>query len=252
MIVFLDKLRAQLAYKIAKKLSKTGVTPNEITIFRFVISLPATLYFFSRGQYFYNLIGLAIYVLLVPLDWVDGDLARLTGQSSLLGKWLDDTTDRVLMLSVLGSLFYVGIVSDSFRWGLLTLGFFAAYFFLTTLLEDFKNHFNLDFSQYAEVEKETLSSGRPSLPDRLLVNFLNVHRNSFSKFLFCISYPLFAGIIADCLFSTFIFLTITFTVRSLGIMFLMYSVAKDKRTDSRLVAVLRRRLTNLEESGERL
>lgn len=241
MLVLLDKFRAQLAYRAAEKLSKTGITPNQITIFRFVISLPATLYFFSRGEYFYNLIGLAVYLLLVPLDWVDGDLARLTGQSSSLGKWLDDTTDRILVLAVLGSLFYAGMVADPLRWGLLTLGFFSIHFFLTTLLEDFKDRFNLDFAQYAEVEEEALSSGNPSLLDRLLVNFLNVHRSSLTKFLFCISYPLFVGIIIDRLFLTFVFLMITFSLRSIGIMFLMYAAAKEGQTKSRLVEILRRR-----------
>lgn len=240
MLVFLDKLRARLAYEIAKTLAKTGITPNQITIFRFVISFPATLYFFSRGEHFYNLMGLAVYLLLVPLDWVDGDLARLTNQASPLGKWLDDTSDRILVLAVLGGLFYAGIISEPLRWGLLALVFFMVHFFLTTLFEDFNRHFGLEFSQYAEVEEEVLSVENPSLLDRFLVNFLNVHRNSFSKFLFCISYPLFVGVIVNQLFLTFIFLTITFAIRSLGIMFLMYSSAKGGKTRSRLVEVLRR------------
>lgn len=242
MIVFLDKLRARLAYRIAEALSKTGITPNQLTIFRFVISFPSALYFFSRGEHLYNLMGLAVYLLLVPLDWVDGDLARLTNQSSSLGKWLDDTSDRVLVLSVLGGLFYAGIVSGSRLWGLLTLAFFLVHFFLTTLLEDFNNHFDLEFSQYAEVEKETLAVDQPPFLDRILVNLLNVHRNSFSKFLFCISYPLFVGIIVDQLFLTFTFLIITFGLRSLGIMFLTFSAARNGKTKSRLVEVLRSRL----------
>ena len=186
MLVLLDKLRALLAYRLAKALAKTGITPNQITIFRFVISFPSTLYFFSRGEHLYNLIGLAVYLVLVPLDWVDGDLARLTGQSSSLGKWLDDTSDRILVLSVLGGLFYAGIASDPRPWGFLTLAFFSIHFFLTTLLEDFNKHFRLEFSQYAEVEEETLAVDQPRLLDRVLVNLLNVHRNSWTKFLFCI------------------------------------------------------------------
>lgn len=242
MIVFLDDLRARLAYRIAKTLSKTGITPNQITIFRFVISFPSVLYFFSRGEHLYNLIGLAVYLVLVPLDWVDGDLARLTNQSSSLGKWLDDTSDRILVLSVLGGLFYAGIASDPRLWGSLTLAFFSIYFFLTTLLEDFNKHFDLEFSQYAKVEEEALAVGQPFFLDRILVNLLNIHRNSFSKFLFCISYPLFVGIVVDQLFLTFVFLIITFSLRSLGVMFLMYSAARGGKTKSRLVEVLRSRL----------
>lgn len=242
MIVYLDRFRAQLAYRIAQGLSKTRITPNQITIFRFVVSFPLTLYSFTRGEYFYNLLGLAVYILLVPLDWVDGDLARLTNQSSSLGKWLDDTSDRILVLSVLGGLFYAGIASDPRLWGLLALIFFLVHFFLTTLLEDFNNHFGLNFSKYAEVEKQVLSVDNPLFVDRILVNFLNVHRNSFSKFLFCISYPLFVGIIVDRLFLTFAFLVFTFSLRLLGIMFLMCSAAKGGKTNSRLVEILRSRL----------
>jgi phosphatidylglycerophosphate synthase len=241
MLVFLDNLRSRLAYLIAEYLAKTGVTPNQVTIFRFVVSWPAVLYLFSRGEYLSNLWGLLIYVLLVPLDWVDGHLARLTHRASPLGKFLDDTLDRILLLSVLGSLFYAKINTDPWRGGILTLVFFVVYFFLTALLEDFDQTFNLDFARYAEIEQEVLVAGKISWMDRLGLNFLNVHRNSLSKFSFCISYPLFLGLLLNQVFLTFVFLIFTFALRSFGIMLLLFLTLRGESSSSVLVKVLRQR-----------
>lgn len=241
MIAYLDKLRRRISYQIAKVLARTKITPNQVTIFRLVLSIPSSLYFFSRGDYFHNLVGLAIYVLLVPLDWVDGDLARITNQVSALGRWLDVTFDRVLMLVVLASIFYAGMVSESGQvWSFLAVLFFLVFFFLTTLLSDFDQMFNLEFNRYSQIREGMYKLEKaPTLLDRVLINFLTVHRNSLTKFLFCISYPLFVGIIINQLLLTFTFITLMFSLRTLGLLFIMYRVVRKGKTDSALTAVLR-------------
>lgn len=242
MIVYLDQLRLKVAYQIAKVLAKTKITPNQITILRFIIAAPVSAYLFSRGEYLYNLLGLIFYVPLAIIDWVDGSLARLTGQSSSLGKFLDITFDRVLMLVVLLSIFYAGIVSSGDeKWGILTILFFSVYLFLTASLSDFDQLFNLEFNRYPEViEKIYQLDENPKLIDRLLINFLDVHRNSITRFCFCISYPLFVGIITNQLLLTFVFITFMFGLRVGGVLFIIYRVVRRGRTDSTLTKVLRK------------
>lgn len=246
MIVYLDNLRLKLAHQIARFLSKTGVTPNQVTVSRLVLSIPSSIYFFSRGDYFHNLIGLALYLFSVPLDWVDGALARMMKKESALGGWLDTTFDRVLMLSVLASIFYAGVSSESSqRWSLLAIFFFSTFFFLTTLLSDFDRRFNLDFPGYQKMREEMEQGKRkPKTIDRLLINFLTVHQNSLTKFCFCISYPLFVGIIVNRLWLTFVFVALMFVVRSLGLLFIVWRAVWRGETDSELVKILRERMKN--------
>lgn len=241
MIVYLDNIRQKIAYEIAKVLAKTKITPNQITVLRFVLAAPLSMYFFSRGEYLYNLAGLFFYVSLATLDWVDGNLARMTGRTSFLGKWLDDTLDRILMLIVLCSVFYAGIVSDnSLSWAMLGISFFSICLFLTALLSDFDQKFNLEFSIYSEIVKKTYEiNANPKLIDRLLLNFLDVHRNSISRFCFCLSYPLLLGIIVNQLWFSFVFMTFMLGLRSAGILFITYRVVKNGQTNSALTRVLR-------------
>lgn len=240
MINYLDGLRRRVSYRTAKALAKTSITPNQITLVRFIVAAPARAYFFSRGDHVANLLGLLIYVPLAIVDWVDGDLARLTNQVSALGKFLDDTLDRVLMLLVLGSLFYAGINSpNSLWWGLMAILFFAAHFFLTVLLVNFDHLFGLEFAEYPQIEVQLSKFSAVSIADRVLLNFLNVHRNSLSKFLFCISYPLFVGIIINQLLLAFVFITLMLLIRSAGIIIIMYRVLMGRDVGSALTKVLR-------------
>lgn len=241
MITYLEQIGLKIAHCIAEILAKTKIRPEQIVLFRFIIAAPVSAYLFSRGEYLYNLAGLAVYIPLALLDWVDGHLARITGRTSPLGKWLDETSDRVLMLVVLAGLFYAGLTSSDSRWWVvLSVSYFSTFFFLTTVLYDFDREFNLEFKRYPEVEEEMYRlNPSPSLLDKVLYRLLNVHRNSLTKFCFTVSYPLFLGIITNQLLLTFSFITLMFALRAAGILFLVYRVVKGGETDSALTRVLR-------------
>lgn len=241
MIVFIDNIRFKIAHKIADVLAKTKVAPHHITIFRFVVATPLCLYFFSRGEYLYNVIGLAIYVSLAILDWVDGRLARITNQLSVMGKWLDEVSDQILMVVVLTSILYPGLSStDSSLWFKTAIIFYSLLFLSTVITADFNQMFGLDFNRYQEVEKKAIQSSKHlRISDHFLINTLNVHRNSISKFCFCISYPLFLGIVTNKLLITFIFITSMMAIRILVFLSIMYRSAKKGRTNSALIRVFR-------------
>lgn len=74
-----------------------GITPNQMTIISFIVSLaslPMLVYGYSI------LAGLFVQASSI-LDGVDGELARLTGLSTRFGKFLDSILDRVGDVSIL-------------------------------------------------------------------------------------------------------------------------------------------------------
>ena len=67
-----------------KPLTKTAITPNQITTLRLISGLGAAL-LFSIGQEGYTIVGSGIFILSLLLDRADGILARLTGKTSKFG-----------------------------------------------------------------------------------------------------------------------------------------------------------------------
>lgn len=242
MINQLDRWRREFAHRIAVVLAKTPVTPNQITWLRFILAAPLSWFFFSQGDYLGNVVGLAVYISLAIFDWVDGELARLTHRASALGKFLDDTLDHIVTLIVLASFIYAGLHSaKGYEWSLLALLFWAGYFFQTVLLIEFDQLFGIDFDDYPEIGKKMSADGSPvAWLDRLLFSLIYVHQNLLSKFMFCISYPLFLGILVNQLFPTFIFLTMAMLIRSAGVLLVTYRVLRDRPDRSPLIKVLRR------------
>lgn len=86
---FLDRyFYRPLAFRIALMLRHTSVTPNMVTILSIIVGVTAGLHFyFSDWQS--NLIGVLLLILANTLDCVDGQLARLTGIKSKIGRILD-------------------------------------------------------------------------------------------------------------------------------------------------------------------
>jgi hypothetical protein len=77
-----------IGFQIAKMLRGTGVTPNMITIISIFVGASVG-YFFYQEDKIYNIIGILLLVLANILDCVDGQLARLTGIKSAIGRILD-------------------------------------------------------------------------------------------------------------------------------------------------------------------
>jgi len=73
---------------------KTSITPNQVTIFSFILLLVAA-WFFSLGTREAILIGLLIHQVSFVLDCADGQLARYKRQFSPYGAWLDQIADRI-------------------------------------------------------------------------------------------------------------------------------------------------------------
>ena len=102
---FLQKIQEIVAKLIVPIILKTNITPNQVTIGRLIIGAIPIVYFFSYSSYYYNIIGLIYAIFIITLDVVDGELARQKNMTSRLGQYLDESSDRIIMYVILGSVF---------------------------------------------------------------------------------------------------------------------------------------------------
>jgi cardiolipin synthase (CMP-forming) len=91
----------------ARRVSTAIVTaPNAVTLVRLLL-MPVCAYLLATGRYGY---GLVLTALVGSTDWVDGWLARRTGQVSRLGQLMDPLADRLLIASVAIALLVRGVL----------------------------------------------------------------------------------------------------------------------------------------------
>ena len=77
-----------IGFRIAKMLCNTAITPNMVTIISIFIGAAAGPLFYLSNIY-YNLLGILSLIIANILDCVDGQLARLSGIKSKIGRILD-------------------------------------------------------------------------------------------------------------------------------------------------------------------
>jgi CDP-diacylglycerol---glycerol-3-phosphate 3-phosphatidyltransferase len=102
---FTDVLR--LGFKwfldpVAGFLNRIGLTPNSVTLIGVAGNIVAA-FFIARGQI---TVGGAIVLIVWPIDALDGSMARLRGEASDWGAFVDSVSDRYSELIILGALLY--------------------------------------------------------------------------------------------------------------------------------------------------
>jgi len=80
---------------IAKLIKNTGITPNQITIFRQILFL-FIFYCLYIADYKHYLIAGVLLEINMTLDYVDGNLARLKNMESKFGEWMEKVLDSNL------------------------------------------------------------------------------------------------------------------------------------------------------------
>ena len=78
-----------IGFRIARMLRHTGITPNMITFISIFVGAGAGWLFYFTNNFIYTLLGILLLVFANILDCVDGQLARLTGIKSEIGRILD-------------------------------------------------------------------------------------------------------------------------------------------------------------------
>jgi CDP-diacylglycerol--glycerol-3-phosphate 3-phosphatidyltransferase len=90
-ITVFDKLLENTLLKLIPR----AVTPNAVTMFRF-ITIPFVIYFLYNELYFY---GIVLFSISALSDAVDGALARTRNQITEWGKTYDPFVDKILIVS---------------------------------------------------------------------------------------------------------------------------------------------------------
>ncbi len=94
-LIYTKELYGRIAKSVAKRLAKTRITPNQVTILSLFLGLISGL-LFSFGYQIYLIIGIVLLQLSVFLDYLDGNLAREKNSMSAFGCWLDSFGDRII------------------------------------------------------------------------------------------------------------------------------------------------------------
>jgi CDP-diacylglycerol--glycerol-3-phosphate 3-phosphatidyltransferase len=101
---------------IARLLNRTGITPITVTLLGVAGNVLAA-YLVARGN-----VSLGGLVMLIawPIDALDGTMARLRGEASDWGAFVDSVSDRYSELMVLGGLLYYFATIDQHLLGVVT------------------------------------------------------------------------------------------------------------------------------------
>ena len=118
---FTDYLRLWFKWfldPLAGFLNRLGLTPNMVTGLGLLGNIVGAVYL-ARGELFTGGIWIA---LMTPVDALDGTMARLRGESSDFGAFVDSVSDRYSELMIYGGLLYHFLKLGEPLGGLLTFG----------------------------------------------------------------------------------------------------------------------------------
>lgn len=97
---------------------RLGLTPNMVTMLGLVGNAVGA-YFLARGEFFTGGILIAV---MTPVDALDGTMARLRGEASDWGAYVDSVSDRYSELIIYGGLLYYFLTIGDVTGGMLTFG----------------------------------------------------------------------------------------------------------------------------------
>jgi len=100
---------------IARGLAKTPVTPNGVTLLGLLI-IPVIAGLLAQNNYVYGLIAAGLINIVMVLDMIDGDLARLTNNRSRFGEWFDGVADNLFAIAVASTFGIGAVVSTGNIW----------------------------------------------------------------------------------------------------------------------------------------
>ncbi len=116
-------INRRISKLISSKLVKTGITPNQVSLFAFMLMVISSI-LFASGRWTFLVIGGMLVQISSIIDGCDGEIARLKFQMSRYGSFLDSTLDRYADFLVIFGLAYGywRLHEDFMVW---ILGFFA-------------------------------------------------------------------------------------------------------------------------------
>lgn len=118
---FTDYLRLWFKWvldPLARLFLRLGLTPNMVTMLG-LFGNAVGAYFLARGEF---LTGGLLVAVMTPIDALDGTMARLRGEASDWGAYVDSVSDRYAELIIYGGLLYHFLTVGDTLGGMLTFG----------------------------------------------------------------------------------------------------------------------------------
>lgn len=94
---YLSRVYRAASLPITWTIYRTGITPNKITLIQIFVGLAACMTIFCWSGTLGFLVGVILLHVAYVLDCVDGELARINGQQSVSGVFLDKYSHAVIM-----------------------------------------------------------------------------------------------------------------------------------------------------------
>lgn len=233
---FLNLLNGKVAVGIFGPIfSRLPFSPNQITVFNFLTNDLLSVYFFSRGTYQGNLMGLFFCGLGAIADKLDGFIARKRGLSSKLGGWLDAILDFVWQNTLVGAIVFGVFTSknNSPLWlaiGLLAFVFLAVQNRLRSLYRD---NFDLGFhSNVAGFRERIRLDENTTILGKLCLQIL-APTNFLSLFLFTIRYFIVLGALVNKMDATLVMIAASCFVRAVTLFYVYALFLADEKKESK-------------------
>lgn len=230
----------KIAYKLFLGLFlKLPLSPNQITSINFFVNNLGTVFLFSLGKYWGNLLAVGLIAISEVWDWMDGAVARKRGLASKGGAFLDpafDFTWQNLMLA--------GIVFGVFRssggnlfWLAVGLLAFVSLTLVNYCGAIYGDNFGFGFrGDYDKMIDKVDSSRKTGFFDKLCLEMLVYRKFSFI-FLFTVRYSLLLGAIFNKLNYFLIFLSIAFLFKSVCLLYLFFLYLESSPKEKNLIIV---------------
>jgi phosphatidylglycerophosphate synthase len=116
-------LNRRLSQALSRRLVRTAVTPNQITLFSALLGLSGA-FLLAQPTYLAQVLGSLLFLCSTIIDGCDGEVARLTFQASDFGGKLDVTMDNVVHLFLFPSI-TIGLYQQTHSTLVLVLGGFT-------------------------------------------------------------------------------------------------------------------------------
>lgn len=94
-----------LSWRISRRLARTSITPNQVTIANTMVGLTSA-WMFASPSYWMRILGSLLFLFSITVDGVDGELARLTMTETKFGGMLDVTTDNIVHVAIFAGIFF--------------------------------------------------------------------------------------------------------------------------------------------------
>ncbi len=235
------KIQRSLSEPFVSLFLKTPVTPNQITVGRFIFLMLPALYLFTQGDHRSNIIAVILCSLFSFFDFVDGGLARRKKMMTELGAWLDPILEVISQNLILVAITLGAYYSrqDSL-WLMVGLFAFPGHLFATVLYTRYGSTFGFNAWQGLKEldEKFARSKKRIVLLDSLLKSIIDQSGFIFT-FLFTFRYILVLGAFLNLMPYTLLLIAITSHLRWLVLFFVYAETLREKKKELILVSFLK-------------